>query len=132
MRRLLFLLLSLCVFFLSYSNAADPEHWKVTVSPEVLVSRDGDIPHVELIIASNPVNAQNLVGAAITLSSAKGSFATKTYASTDGGTTWNHVSFPELNEAGGLDPQVAFGSKGTAYFCSIRYVKDEKQNDRAG
>ena len=41
---------------------------RVLVAPEMLVSRDGDFPHVELILAANPKNVKNLVGGAITLS----------------------------------------------------------------
>ena len=114
-----------------FVNAFDPEPLKIVVGPNILVSRDGDIPHVELIAASNPMNGKNLLGAAITASSAKGSWASKVYSSNDGGVTWSHVSFPELHLNGGLDPQVAFGATGTAYFSAIRFLKDDKGNDRA-
>ena len=122
--------ISLGVSFALAENKPDPA--KIIVGPNILASRDGDIPHVELIVASNPRNAKNLVGAGITQSSAKGSWASKTYASVDGGITWSDSSFPELHEAGGLDPQVGFGIQGTAYFSALRYVKDEKGQDHAG
>ena len=82
------LILSSAVIF-----AAD-DTYKILVGPNVLVSRDGDIPHVELIVASNPKNPKNLVGAAIAQSSANGSWATKTYSSADSGVSWSHNSFP--------------------------------------
>ena len=39
---------------------------RILVGPNMLVSRDGDFPHVELILAANPKNAKNLLGGAIT------------------------------------------------------------------
>ena len=122
------MLLLLCVFAAPISA----EEARILVGPNILVSRDGDIPHTELIAAADPQNAKNLIAAGITPSSARGSWATKTYASVDGGVTWSHSSFPELHEAGALDPQVGYGPQGTAYFSAIRFVKDEKGQDRAG
>jgi hypothetical protein len=113
-------------------HAEVPKESKIIVGQNILVSRDGDIPHVELIVAANPRNPKNLVGAAITQTSTKGSWATKTYSTVDGGSTWYDSSFSDLREAGALDPQVGFGIQGTAYFSTIRYVKDEKGQDHGG
>jgi hypothetical protein len=113
----------------SPSNIGEQVH--VTVGPNILVSRDGNVPHVELHAASNPKNSKNLVGAAITLTSAQGSWATKAYWSEDGGSTWGDVRFAEVHESGAYDPQVAFGIHGTAYFSTLKLAKDEKGNTRA-
>jgi len=105
---------------------------RVLVGPNVLVSRDGDIPHVELMVAVNPKKPKNLLGAAITFSRRGGDTACKAYASRDGGSTWVDSSFPEQLESGGGDPQVAFGLNGTAYFCALAFVKDDEGRTRAG
>ena len=104
---------------------------RVTVSPNVLASRDGNVPHVEMSLAVNPNDAKNLVGAAITLTGSKGDWATKTYASWDGGVTWRDSRFDAPHETGAFDPQVGFGIHGTAYFATLNIVKDEKGNSHA-
>ncbi|HEY3929104.1 MAG TPA: sialidase family protein [Candidatus Koribacter sp.] len=105
---------------------------QVKVGPNMLVSRDGDFSHAELGVAVSPRNPKNIISAAITASRGEGGFACKTYASTDGGSSWTDSSFREQLEFGGGDPQVAFGLHGTAYFTSLAFVKDEKGNERGG
>jgi hypothetical protein len=128
----LFLFGAVLCLSVALGTSAEVDKPKIVVGPNILVSRDGDIPHVELIAASNPRNAKAILGAAITQTSASGSWATKTYSSIDSGITWSHVSFPELHESGALDPQVGYGTQGTAYFSAIRFVKDEKGQTRGG
>ncbi len=98
---------------------------RVNMSPNMLVSRDGDIPHVELMVAANPTNVKNLLGAAITNTRPDGGWACKTYASLDGGNSWTASAFPEQMEWGGGDPQVAFGTHGTAYFTALTFERDD-------
>ncbi len=105
---------------------------KITVGPNLLVSRDGDFSHAELGVAVSPRNPKNIVGAAITASRGDGGYACKTYASTDGGGSWVDSSFREQLEFGGGDPQVAFGLHGTAYFTSLAFVKDEEGHSKGG
>lgn len=100
-----------------------PKKAKISVGPNILVSRDGDVPHVELTIASNPKNTRNLLGAAIAFTRPEGNFACKTYTSMDGGYTWTDTIFPEQIKFGGVDPQVAFGLHGTAYFAALAMRK---------
>jgi hypothetical protein len=71
------------------------------------------------MIAANPRDPKNLLGAAITLTRPDGGPANKAYVSTDGGSTWTDVNFPEEIEKGGGDPQVGFGISGTAYFMGL-------------
>lgn len=104
----------------------------ITVGPNMLVSRDGDFPHMELGVASNPLSAKNLIGGAITTERDEGGFACKAYASIDGGSTWVASAFPEEVEWGGGDPQVGFGLHGTAYFSALAFVKDDNGNMRGG
>jgi len=105
---------------------------RILVGPNILVSRDGDVPHVELMAAANPKKVKHLLGTAITFTRPDGSTACKTYASKDGGYTWADSSFPEQVEFGGGDPQVAFGLNGTAYFCALTDVRDDAGKTRAG
>src|SRR5262249_27574653 len=71
--------------------------FRIVVEPNLLVSRDRDVPHVETTLAINPKDPKNLLGAAMYLSRpARGIGGTcKTYASRDGGYTWVEASVPE-------------------------------------
>ncbi len=104
---------------------------RAIVGPNMLVSRDGDFPHIELIVAANPRNVKNLVGGAITYTRPNGGFASRTYATLDGGATWHASEFPEQVEWGGGDPYVAFTPQGTALFCALTMAKDESSRQRA-
>src|SRR5271168_442771 len=98
------------VILLPLEAQSDPatKDYSVIVGPNMLVSRDGDFPHVELMAASNPKNPKNILGASITNTKPDGGWADKTYASLDGGNSWSASAFPEQMEWGGADPQVAF------------------------
>ena len=72
----------------SPSADAQPAPPRISAGPNMLVSRDGDFPHVELQLAANPKNAKNLVGGAITYIRPEGGFACRTYATHNGGGTW--------------------------------------------
>ncbi len=105
---------------------------RILVGPNVLVSKDGNIPHVELMLAVNPKDPKSLLAGAITFTRPDLTQAGKAYASKDGGNTWVASTLPEQELAGGLDPQVAFGLHGTAYFAGLAFVKDETGRTRAG
>jgi hypothetical protein len=107
------------------SGAGDATRAHVVIEPNVLVSRDGDFPHVELMVAANPKNRRNLVGAAITATRRNGGMATTAYASQDGGYSWAETAFAEQRTFGGGDPQVAFTPQGTALFTTLAMVLDE-------
>jgi hypothetical protein len=77
------------------------------------------------MIAANPKNRKNLLGAAITTSSSGSGMGSKAYASFDGGHTWHDSVFPEQVASGGGDPQVAFSPHGTAYFAALANVNEE-------
>ena len=42
----------------------------ITVGPNVLVSREADVPHLETAVAANPKQTRNLIGGAVTASRA--------------------------------------------------------------
>jgi hypothetical protein len=92
---------------------------RIAVSPNVLVSRDGDVAHVESDFAADPRDARRLLATAITFTRPEGGYANKTYASTDGGFTWYDARFADQEANGSFDPKVAFGSTGTALHVAL-------------
>jgi hypothetical protein len=107
---------------------------RISVGPNVLVTNEGDVPHTELHAAANPRDHKNLVGGGITPVAREGGFgfASKAYASRDGGYTWTGVEFPEQRTHGGGDPQVAFSRDGTAIFTALTHRYDPvTSRDRA-
>jgi len=98
---------------------------RIIVGPNIRVSQDGEFPHVEPMVAANPLQLKNLLGSAITIGASGKLGVTrscKTYVSTDGGSTWLDAAFPEQREYGGGDPIMAFGTGGTAYFGALDYA----------
>ena len=87
---------------------------RIAVGPNVLVSRDGDVAHVESGIASNPRDPINLVATAITFTLPQGGYVNKTYATFDGGLSWYDARLPEDPDLGSIDPKIAFTPRGTA------------------
>jgi hypothetical protein len=116
-------LLSIITGALQAAPAAIRAH--LLVGPDILVSRDGDFAHVELMIASNPKQPRNSVGTAITGTGPNGDTATTAYASFDGGYSWNSTQFPEGRASGGGDPQVAFTEAGTALHATLVDVEKD-------
>jgi hypothetical protein len=110
--------------------AAELASPRVLVGPNILVSRDGDVPHVELILAANPKNVKNLVGGAITATRPDGGWACRAYATADGGATWKASEFAEQVEWGGADPFVVFTPQGTAIYTALAFKKDESGRTR--
>ncbi len=115
----------------SAQSPAPPAKPKVVVGPNILVSRDGDVPHVELVLAASPKTAKNLLGGAITATRPNGGWACKAYSSTDGGATWKASEFPEQVKWGGGDPMAVYTAQGTALFVALTINKNEKGKDCA-
>jgi hypothetical protein len=105
---------------------------RLVVGPNMLVSRDHDGAHVELMLAAHPRDRKVMVGGAITMTRPEGGFATRTYATRDGGHSWHAAEFPEQLKWGGADPQVAFTPQGTALFVTLAMVKDDEGRTRGG
>lgn len=96
---------------------------RVVVGPNVQVSMDGDVAHVESSLAADPANPLHLVGTAITFT-APTHAETKAYSSFDGGWTWVGASLPENNRHGAWDTQPGIGSTGTAYMVTMQFTGD--------
>jgi hypothetical protein len=102
---------------------------QLSIGPNILVSRDGDFPHVELTVAANPKQSKNLIGGAIAASRPQGGWGSKAYVTQDGGYSWTAVT---LSEQLGVDPQVAFAPNATAYFLALGGVRDKDGRNRMG
>jgi hypothetical protein len=100
----------------------------IQVGPNILVSRGSDLPTVEMMVAANPRDARNLIGAAITTTPA--TEVCTAYASFDGGYSWVSAVPPGLPERGSGDPQVAFTPDGTAYFSALGLAPREAGRTR--
>ncbi len=101
----------------------------IVIGPNVLVSRDGDVAHVESHVAANPRDPRNVLGTAITFTSPTVGPETKVYASFDGGWTWTDRYFPDHRQQGAWDPQVAFGVTGTAYLATMVYTNNRSKSN---
>lgn len=109
------------------AGGPDSRAMAIRVGPNVVLSRDPEAGHIETDIAVNPIDGSNLVAASISMTMEDGSATCTVYSSRDSGVTWTEVRFPA--STGGVDPQVAFGPGGTAYFLKIEYPPSL---DRAG
>ena len=107
------------------SGQTPAEKPRIRVGPNILVSRDGDVPHVELMVATSPKTSKHLLGGAITATRPNGGWACRAYSSTDGGVTWSASEFPEQVEYGGGDPQVAYTARGTPLFVALAFNNNE-------
>ena len=101
------------------ARAAGAAGARVLVGPNVLVSRDGDVPHVESHAAAHPADPRRLVATAITFTRAEGNYATKAYLSEDGGQSWTDVTFRETHMRGAFDPKVAITAGGTVLHAAL-------------
>ena len=91
-----------------------PAGARILIGPNILVTNDGIVPHIEPIVAAHPTNAKGLVGA-VTVQR-ETDHVVAAYASMDGGYTWSASPLP-LRAAG--DPQIAIGRTGTVYFGAL-------------
>jgi hypothetical protein len=100
------------------AQSSKPQGGRIVIGPNILVSRDGDIPHCETMVADNPRDPMNLIGGSIVMVGGDASFATKPYVSFDGGANWTDIN---LSTGSSGDPQVGFGITGTAYFLGLNF-----------
>lgn len=121
------------IAILLFSSAfAETPHGKVVVGPNILVSRDGDTPHVETMVAAHPTDANKLLGGAIVVNDGEKGANNKGYVSIDGGYRWRDIWFPEQTQESSADPQVAFGLHGTQYFLGIALIRGANNAYRSG
>lgn len=92
---------------------------RIVLGPESRISIRPGTPHVELSIAAAPHDPLHLVAAAISFSGRGGQPRSVPFISRDGGGTWYETPAPGQMLDGGVDPQVAIGDDGTAYFVAL-------------
>ncbi len=104
---------TLILLVLSALQAQEP---RLLAGPDVLVSRENDFPHVEMMIAAHPSDPKKLIAGAMNL--VGGEYDTVVYSSTDGGSTWEprHPAEPVDTDA---DPLVLYTPKGTALYLAL-------------
>jgi hypothetical protein len=91
-----------------------PTTARVIVGPNLLVSTDGNLPHIEPMLAAHPTSPNVLV--AVGMVQRELEVTAGAYASADGGFTWVASQLP-LHQA--YDPQVAIGRTGTVYYATL-------------
>lgn len=87
---------------------------QMVVGPNVRVSGDSARPYVEMIIAVNPADPDNLVGASMRIDSTEA--ITVAVVSRDGGRSWSETPVPSC----GWDPWVAFLPSGVALVSCLK------------
>ena len=93
----------------------------IMVGPNVHVSKAfSNISHGETYLAADPNNPDNLLGGAMLTSQRPDQPTVVTYASSDGGKSWRPTL--TLKQNSHSDPAAAFGSDGSAYFCTISSI----------
>ena len=97
------------LLFLALSGGAT-----LLAGPDVLVSRENDFAHVEMIVDAHPSDPKKLIAGSMFLGSG---FGTIVYTSADGGVTWA-PSYPEGIETD-ADPLVLYTPKGTALYLAL-------------
>ena len=97
----------------------------IRVEPNILVSRESALPKMQMMVVADPRDAKHLLGTAIAATPVQD--AVTAYLTFDGGYSWRAVAPPGLPETGSGDPQVVFGSHGTAYFSTLGLVQDTSQ-----
>lgn len=104
---------TLALLFLSALQAQEP---RLLAGPDVLVSRENDFPHVEMMIAAHPTDPRKLIAGSMSL--VGGLYDTVLYSSTDGGSTW-HPRYPAEPVDTDADPLVLYTPKGTALYLAL-------------
>jgi hypothetical protein len=110
----------------SLTSATPPQspNAKIFVDPDLQLSHDGDVSHMESYIAASATDPNFLLAAGEQIIPGRGLFSTQAqiYISITAGARWSPVSLPnEIN--GGWDNAVAGGADGTAYFLTSNFER---------
>src|SRR5262249_45524819 len=109
--------LSLPLFLTAGLQSSATSEAKILKGPNVLVSRESPYPNVELMVAANPRDPNNLIGTAIVSTPVRDHNVI--FVSFDAGNSWRTVDLPEVPEDGTGNAQVAFDNEGLAYFSVL-------------
>jgi hypothetical protein len=97
---------------------------KIFVDPDLQLSHDGDVAHMESYIAASATDPNFLIAAGEQIIPGRSLFSTQAqiYISSTAGARWSPISLPdEIN--GGWDNAVAGGADGTAYFLTSNFER---------
>lgn len=101
----------------------DKHRTAIQVGPNVQVSTArAKREHVEVVIAADPNNAVRLLaGSMMMMPKGRGGSSIVAYRSADGGKTWNWAfqREPVKNKEAFIDPTVAYGPDGSAYYAAM-------------
>jgi hypothetical protein len=107
---------SAVAFLLQAPPKAQPrEGRRILVGPNVLVSKEPSVAHVEPWVAAHPTDPNKLLAMATTLRDSDARFVAASYTSADGGESWRGPIRPHPLESQGQDPIVGYGRLGTGY-----------------
>lgn len=93
---------------------------RIYADPEVRISYDGDVPHMEAPIAASASDPNTLYAASEVLFPGRSPFvsAAQIYTSRDGGVRWSVVPLAAEARNGGWDNALAAARDGVAYFIT--------------
>ena len=120
-------MLSVLLFVGFTSPAWAQQH--ITVGPNVQVSKvNGNREHNEVILAADPRDPKHLLAGSMVYNPKKSDYNVVTYASFDGGSSWQGTL--EVNHDPGLDgdPSTAIGCDGTGYSADLSVIGRRYQN----
>ncbi|MHB1686286.1 MAG: sialidase family protein [Ignavibacteriaceae bacterium] len=120
-----YFLKSLLLIFLFTSFIVYSQSGKV-----VQVSKPGDKNPVEVSLAINPKNPQNIIAAFLSYDKDLPGFTDFTYASFDGGLTWKEVRTDNPGKRIQGDDAVAFGGDGIAYHSYLSFYGLENEKSK--
>ncbi|HWN41585.1 MAG TPA: sialidase family protein, partial [Thermoanaerobaculia bacterium] len=106
----------LALALLLLSTLAEAQEPRLLAGPDVLVSRENDFPHVEMMIAAHPSDSKKLVAGSMALVGSQ--LGTMVYSSADGGTTWS-PGYPAERIGTDADPLVLYTPRGTALYLAL-------------
>lgn len=113
---------ALAIFLIAAGGSDD----RLLVGPDSQVSIDGNVPHMEMMIAADPLDPKTLIGSSIVETGPPTGTETHIYVSNDDGGSWTSHVLPEVARWGAGDPQSWFSADGTAYFATLGSVMDAK------
>lgn len=97
---------------------------KIFVDPDLQLSHDGDVSHMESYIAASTTDPNFLIAAGEQIIPGRSLFSTQAqiYISTTAGARWSPIPLPnEIN--GGWDNAVVAGPDGSAYFLTSNFER---------
>lgn len=110
---------ALIFIFFAASVRAQSQPGGISFEANVRVTSDIAMAHTESAVAVDSLDSRNVLGATTVFANLSGAVYNKTYASHDGGHTWEDTTPPGARIVTSGDPRAAFTERGTALFVSL-------------